>query len=223
MAENKDFYKILGLTEEDKKLPNDEFEKVLKKKYRELSIKYHPDRNPGNKEAEEKFKEINEANDVLSDPQKRQEYDFGNSGIDFNGFNPFGGFADHFSDMMGGFNFGMRQRVVHGENANVSVDVKLEDVLYGTTKTIKFNRMGSCPHCGGTGSKDGKTTTCPKCGGTGMIGNVSRMGNQTFIQQSRCPDCGGTGVKNTENCPYCGGNGVKKESVTKTIKVKVKQ
>lgn len=219
--ENKDYYKILGLTEEDKKLSQDEFQKKLKKVYRDLSIKYHPDRNPGNKEAEEKFKEINEAHDTLSDPKKRQQYDFQSSGgFNFGGFDPFEGFGDHFSDMMGGFgHFTHRQRTIKGEDANVSVDVTLEDVLNGVTKTIKFNKLNSCIHCNGTGSKNGKTVQCPKCGGSGMIKNISRMPNQTFIQTTTCPECGGTGTKPSEKCQYCNGTGVKKESVTKTITI----
>lgn len=219
----KDFYSILGLTEEDKKLPKDKFQKKLKSKWHELSMRYHPDRNQGSKEAEEKFKKISEAYDTLSDGNKRQEYDIKQSG--FGGFsNSFGfngGFGDFFEDMMGGFGFHQQQRprVVRGEDLNINVNITLEDVLNGATKTFKFVKLSTCDKCNGTGSKDGKSTVCPHCGGSGRVRNVMRNGNQQIIQETVCPNCHGTGHIITNKCNECGGTGVKRETITKTITI----
>lgn len=228
MDNNKDFYNILGLTEEDKKLPKDEFNKKIKGIYRKMSIMYHPDKQAGKsdaekKAAEEKFKEVSEAYDTLSDDNKRQQYDMqknGFDGFDFGGFdfggfggNPFGNIFDHFG---GGRK---QQRVVKGEDLDINVNLTLEDVLNGATKTFKFFKNVACSHCNGTGSKDGKVTTCPQCNGTGRIRNIQRHGNQTFVSESYCPHCHGTGKTASESCPHCGGNGVKRETVTKTIAI----
>lgn len=217
----KDFYTILEITDEDKKLPNDKFKKKLKKNYRKLSMIYHPDKNNGNKESEEKFKEITEAYNVLSDEKKRQEYDMKKSG--FGGFN-FGDFGfnfgtDPFSDMMGGFGFKRKQRVVKGDDLRLNVNVTLEEVFHGVTKTFKFNKLEKCEQCNGTGSKDGKTSVCPHCGGTGTIREMSSNGNQRIIYESKCPYCFGTGKLVTDKCVHCNGIGVKTVNTTKTLNV----
>ena len=192
MNDRKDYYKILGITEDEKKLQGDDFEKVVKTKYRKLAIQLHPDKQQGKsdkekKAAEEKFKEVSEAYEVLSDSKKRQEYDNPMSG--FSGFGGFGGF-DPF-DMMSEFGFGggrQRQRVVKGQTMRIVVDVTLEDLYNGITKTIKYKRQGTCKSCGGSGK-----------------------GANTRVET--CPHCGGQGKKMINPCPNCGGNGLSIEEV----------
>lgn len=219
--EEKDLYEVLGLTEEDKKLTGDEFNKVLKKNYRTLSVKWHPDRWAGKsekeqKEAEEKFKEISNAYSVLSDPQKRAQYDAG--GMSFNGFgdfdpmdlfrrmheeggfDPFGGFGNFF----GG---GPRQRVNRGSDVESSISITLEEAYKGCTKNIQVRRDVSCSRCNGTGSADGKTHQCPDCQGQGVVFNTLRKGNAIYSSQSYCNKCGGTGKLRTNPCSECRGSG----------------
>lgn len=214
MNDRKDYYKILGITEDEKKLQGDDFEKVVKTKYRKLAIQLHPDKQQGKsdkekKAAEEKFKEVSEAYEVLSDSKKRQEYDNPMSG--FSGFGGFGGF-DPF-DMMSEFGFGggrQRQRVVKGQTMRIVVDVTLEDLYNGVTKTIKYKRQGTCKSCGGSGKgANTRIETCPHCGGTGQM--FSQNG---FVQTiTTCPHCGGQGKKMINPCPHCGGNGLAVEEV----------
>ena len=216
---DKDFYKILELTDNDKNLSNDEFKKKLKKNYRRLSMMYHPDKNNGNKEAEEKFKEITEAYDTLSDEKKRQEYDMRNNGFGGFDFSNFGFGFDQFSDMMGGFGFKQQPRIIKGEDIRLNLNVTLEEIFNGETKTFKFNKLTICNHCNGTGSKNGKSTTCPHCGGTGRIRDVISKGNQRISREYQCNHCYGTGKIVTDKCPNCNGTGVKKESATKTLNI----
>ena len=214
MNDRKDYYKILGITEDEKKLQGDDFEKVVKTKYRKLAIQLHPDKQQGKSDkekqaAEEKFKEVSEAYEVLSDSKKRQEYDNPMSG--FSGFGGFGGF-DPF-DMMSEFGFGggrQRQRVVKGQTMRIVVDVTLEDLYNGVTKTIKYKRQGTCKSCGGSGKgANTRIETCPHCGGTGQM--FSQNG---FVQTiTTCPHCGGQGKKMINPCPHCGGNGLAMEEV----------
>lgn len=227
----KDYYEILGITEEEKKLPTEEFNKVCKKKYRLNAVKFHPDKWANGTEeekanAEQKFKEIAEANEVLSDPQKRQMYD--NGGFEFNadGFNPFemfrkmagegfggGMFDEIFSRMRGG-----RQRVEKGSDIHTNITLTLEEAYRGGSKTIKINREKPCSHCNGTGSKDGKDTTCPHCKGQGTITKMhqSRPGSIS-MHQITCPNCGGTGKIITNPCNHCNGKGVEYVSIEETI------
>lgn len=221
MIENKNYYAILGL---DKNASEGD----IKKAYRKLAAKYHPDKfatksEQEKKDAEEKFKEINEANSVLSDPEKKRNYDqFG----DPNGPSMSGDF-DPFSDMdpfgMGGFGFGnhFRQKQVDkGEDVEVVVNLTLEDVLNGCTKEITYKKKVACTHCNGTGNASGKLDTCKHCHGTGMITETQRHGF-TIMQSSRpCPHCNGTGkISNGPKCQACGGKGFEYQTITKKITV----
>lgn len=227
MAQKRDYYEVLGVS---KTATPDE----IKKAYRKLAIKYHPDKNPGDKEAEEKFKEAAEAYDVLSDEKKRQKYDqFGfageqggfGGGQGFEGFGGFGGgftmediFAN-FGDIFGGHYSGggfrsasPRPRVNKGADLRVTVKVTLKDILNGVEKKLKIPRMVACEACKGTGAKDGTAFhTCQRCHGTGQ---VQVQQNTIFGPQYStvvCPDCNGTGQQITEKCPVCGGTGLEKK------------
>lgn len=216
----KNFYDILGITEEEKNLSQSEFEKVLKKNYRELSKKWHPDRyatksETEKQEAENRFKEITEAYNTLSDSTKRQQYDFSQNGGGFNDFENIDPFS-FFRNMNG--SFGQQQRVAKGQNIQVEVQVTLEEVFNGAEKEVEYNVTMACRHCNGTGSANGKAENCPACNGSGMITDVQRRGNMQTITQRPCPHCHGTGKKITNPCPKCGGNGVEvvkeKEKIT---------
>lgn len=226
MAENKDYYEILGITEEEKKLSQSEFEKVLKKKYRSSALKYHPDRwangtDEEKKDAEQKFKEIAEANEVLSDPQKRQMYD--NGGFEFNtdGFDPFemfrnmaGSFGGGFSDFFGGG----RQRVNRGSSVQAHVSMTLEEAYFGGDKKVTVTRQKSCIHCNGTGSADGKTSTCPQCQGRGRIAKHIQLSPNSYQTiETVCQHCGGTGKKITTPCSHCNGSGLESVTTTETF------
>ena len=213
----KDYYKILGITEEEKNLKQDDFNKILKKKYKKLALTYHPDRwtnksEKEQKEAEEKFKEISEANDVLSNPDKRRQYDMG--GIDMD-----------FSDMFSGFGFnpfgsGGRQRVNKGTNVETYVFLTLKEAYQGVTKKVTVERKVSCKKCKGTGSNDGSTTVCPHCNGTGMFSERIQMGPGAFsIRQGPCKHCNATGriVKNP--CKQCNGTGLETEKSFEEYKI----
>ncbi len=209
----KDYYKILGITEDEKKLQGDEFEKILKKKYRKICLENHPDKKPGDKEAEEKFKEAAEAYSVLSDEKKRAEYDNPmtggmnfNSNFNFNDFNideilnsfGFGG--------MGGFNVNIKtQRSSRGGNIRLKMRLSLEEMYNGIKKKIKYHRNNKCEACDGKGTtKDSKEERCKHCGGTGKL-----YSNNGFFQQiTTCNYCNGSGKIITNPCPSCGGNGV---------------
>lgn len=231
MESGKDYYKILGLSEEDKKLQGEEFSKKLKGNYRKMAKDYHPDRYANKseeerKEAEEKFKEITEAYDVLSDDNKRMQYDrFGTAeAFDFNGFsgtgmpdideilNRFrGGFGSFnpFGDM--GMGFGMHRRgnmVEKPEPVKVRVHLTIEDLHKGGVKRIKYKRFKPCKDCNASGTtKYGKTETCPVCGGSGVCVQTERNGWATVQRTSVCPKCHGSGKIITNPCNTCGGTG----------------
>ncbi|MGM9675760.1 MAG: molecular chaperone DnaJ [Bacteroidaceae bacterium] len=213
----RDYYEVLGVA---KNASEDE----IKKAYKKMAIKYHPDRNPGNKEAEEKFKEAAEAYDVLHDPQKRQRYDqFGHEGL--NGAGGFGGgagmnmddifsmFGDIFGNHAGfggfsGFGGGAPKAEMRGGNLRLKVMLTLKEVATGVTKKFKVRKNVPCTHCNGTGSANGKVDTCPTCHGTGY---VVRMTNSLFGRmqtQSPCPQCHGTGTVIKDKCTHCHGEGV---------------
>ena len=218
MAEKRDYYEVLGV---DKNASADE----LKKAYRKLALKYHPDRNPGDKEAEEKFKEAAEAYDVLSNPDKRARYDqFGHAmGQDMGGFGGFGGFGGmdindilrnvssmFGADFGGGFGRGFggashRQR--KGGDIRIRVKLTLEEIANGAHKEIKIPAYVACSKCGGSGAKNSSAIKqCQHCHGTGQI--IQRHG---FMQMaSTCPTCGGTGKVITDKCPQCQGQGIEK-------------
>ena len=224
METRKDYYSILGLTEEDKKLSGEEFQKKLKANYRQLSLKWHPDRNPGDKEAEEKFKEAAEAYSVLSDPQKKEEYDNPMSHFTFNGnmdmddimrhfqmtFGEDFGFTHFTSD--GGFH-NMRQK---GSNIQGSVNITLEDVLNGVEKKVRFTRKKVCHTCNGTGvASYSREEKCPHCNGSGFL----VQGYNMMAIRTTCPYCGGYGKIITNPCKDCGGTGLENEQIEKSFTV----
>ncbi len=216
MAESKrDYYEVLGV-------PKDADDAALKKAYRVLAKKYHPDANPGDKEAEAKFKEASEAYSVLSDPEKRRQYDqFGHAafeggaggsgfgGFDFTGADMGDIFGDIFGDLFGGR--GSRQRSngpMRGANLRTGIRITFEEAVFGCQKEIELNLKDECPKCHGTGAKPGTSpVTCPKCNGKGKIVYTQ----QSFFGQVQnvqtCPDCGGTGKVIREKCPDCYGTG----------------
>ena len=224
---NKNYYDILGV---NKNASDDE----IKKAYRNLAKKYHPDLNPGNKEAAEKLKEVNQAYGVLSDKTKKQNYDsygdengpqgfggFGSGG--FSGFGGFGGadfgdFGDIFSNIFGGaFGGGRssRRASAQAQGADIQVKMKLSfvEAAFGVKKNINLNRSETCPHCKGTGAKNGTDfTTCSKCSGTGTVRQAQNTPFGQVVSEGICPDCHGTGKKIKEKCSYCNGNGVTREN-----------
>lgn len=224
MEKRKDYYKILELTEEDKKLPKEEFLKKVSKNYKKLAIKYHPDRNPGNKEAEEKFKEVNEANQVLSDYDgKKAEYDNPMSQFQFNGNMSMDDILHHFNMSFGsGFGFGSfgfgGDKTMHkkGSNVNGTINITLEDVLNGVKKTIRYTRKKVCHTCNGSGkdshSREGK---CSHCHGFGVINH----GFDGISIQTTCPYCGGVGKFIINPCKTCGGTGFENETIEKTFEI----
>lgn len=225
MAEKRDYYEVLGV---QKGASEDE----IKRAYKKMAIKYHPDRNPGDKEAEEKFKEAAEAYDVLRDPDKRARYDqfghagmggaggFGGQGFDMNdifsmfgdifgghmgGGGGFGGFSG-FGGFGGGGSRGAQKH--QGGDLRLKVKLTLEEVAKGATKKFKVKKDVTCSHCHGSGSQDGKTESCGTCHGTGY---VTRQMNTMFgrmQQQSVCNVCGGKGTTIKNKCQHCSGTGV---------------
>ena len=219
----RDYYEVLGV---DKKATDDE----IKKAYRKIAIKYHPDRNPGDKTAEEKFKEAAEAYDVLHDPQKRQQYD--QFGFDapggFGGFGSGGGFSmddifSNFGDIFGDF-FGAaggfssygrssagRRAQYRGADLRLKVKLSLQEVSTGVTKKFKVRKDIACPHCHGSGAENGSTAdTCPTCHGSGVTMKTTRTMFGMMQTQSECPTCHGEGTVIKNKCHACGGSGVVK-------------
>ncbi len=236
MAETKrDYYEVLGV-------PKDADDAALKKAYRVLAKKYHPDANPGNAEAEQKFKEASEAYAVLSDPEKRKQYDqFGHAAFDggagggyggFGGFGGFGGgfdgadmgdiFGDIFGDLFGGGRSSSRGSRYNGpmRGANVQTNVRLtfEEAVFGCEKEIEINYKEECSSCHGSGARAGTSKeTCSKCNGKGKIMYTRQTPLGTMQNVSTCPDCDGTGQIIREKCPDCRGTGY----ITRRKKLKV--
>ena len=218
MAEQKrDYYEVLGV---DKNADD----AALKKAYRALAKKYHPDMNPGDKEAEKKFKEASEAYAVLSDPEKRRQYDqFGHAafdggaggaggfgGFDFNGADFGDIFGDIFGDLFGGRrgSAGARSGPMKGANLRTSVRITFEEAVFGTEKEIELTVKEECKTCHGTGAKQGTSPeTCPKCGGKGQVVFTQQSFFGTVRNVQACPDCGGTGKIIKEKCTDCHGSG----------------
>ena len=231
MAEKRDYYEVLGVA---KNANADE----IKKAYRKAAIKYHPDKNPGDKEAEEKFKEAAEAYDVLSNPDKRARYDqFGHAGIGgaaggAGGFGGgFGGFSmedifSQFGDIFGGhFGGGFRssgggRTVNRGSDIRVKVRLTLQEIAEGVTKKLKINKTVACDRCGGTGAKDSSSYgTCTTCNGTGYVMTVQNTFFGRMQSQSVCPTCGGEGKIITAKCEKCGGEGTERGQEVIEIKI----
>jgi len=229
MAENKrDFYEVLGV---QKSASADE----IKKAYRKLAMKYHPDRNPDNKEAEEKFKEVNEAYEILSNDEKRNLYDqYGHAGVDPNfgaggGFGGgFGGFDVDLGDIFGsffggGFGGGGRSRrnaPQKGESLRANLVLSFEEAAFGCEKEIQINKTEACPDCQGSGAEKGTSVeTCTHCNGTGTVKTTHRTPLGMMSSTGTCPKCQGKGKIIKTPCKSCNGSG--KKRVTRKIKVSV--
>ncbi|MBE6536651.1 MAG: molecular chaperone DnaJ [Ruminococcaceae bacterium] len=214
MADNKkDYYEILGV---QKGASDDE----LKRAYRKLAKQYHPDMNPGDTEAEQKFKEVNEAYEVLSDPEKREKYDrYGHAAFDpsmgggagFGGFGGFGGgfdFGDIFSSIFGGGSSRSRSNAIDGDDITVRLTISFEEAFFGCKKEISFARIEGCSDCGSTGAAKGtKPETCTTCNGTGSVRVKQNMGFGFMESQRACNNCRGTGKIVKTPCKNCNGKG----------------
>lgn len=208
----KDYYATLGL---EKSATEDD----IKKAFRKLALQYHPDRNPGDKAAEEKFKEINEAYQVLSDPQKKAQYDqfgtadFNGQGFDTSGFNGgFGGFGDIFGDifgdMFGGGGRSQRTGPARGQDIEYNIDLTFEEAAFGIKKDINIMRHETCTTCHGTGAKPGTSPkTCPQCHGTGQVKIQRSTPLGSFVSVTTCDRCHGEGKIIETPCPDCMGKG----------------
>ena len=230
MAQKRDYYEVLGV---DKNATEDQ----IKKAYRTIAIKYHPDRNPGNKEAEEKFKEAAEAYDVLHDPQKRQQYDqFGFDGPNMGGFGGFGGASMNMDDIFsmfgdifgghagfGGFGGGSRSRgrqLHRGSDLRLKVRLSLDEIAHGVTKKFKVRKDVTCSCCKGTGAEAGSTSDqCPTCHGSGVIPHPTQRIFGMMQTQGICPTCNGEGTVIKNKCKHCGGTGVEKGEEVVEIKI----
>jgi molecular chaperone DnaJ len=216
----RDYYEVLGVN-------RDADEEAIKKAYRRLAMKFHPDRNPGDKSAEEKFKEAKEAYEVLCEPERRAAYDrYGHAGVDPSmgagagmGGAGFGGFAEAFGDIFGDI-FGQgrsnRSSVYRGADLRYNLDVTLEQAAHGTESKIRIPTWEGCDTCGGTGAKPGtKPVTCTTCNGHGQV----RMQQGFFSIQQTCPKCHGQGKIIAEPCPTCHGVGRLKKQKTLSVKI----
>ncbi len=225
MADKRDYYEVLGV---QKGASDDE----IKKAYRKMSKKYHPDLNQGDKTAEEKFKEVNEAYQVLSDPEKKERYDrFGHAGVDPNfgagggGFNGgFGGFdfGDIFGDIFGGFGGfgGRRNGPRRGADIRQSIEINFNEAAFGCKKSINITKADTCEMCHGTGAKPGtQASTCSRCNGTGQVQTQQRTMLGYVTNVTTCPDCHGTGKIIKEPCRDCRGTGKVRRS--KTIEINI--
>ena len=228
MAENKrDYYEVLGV---EKGASADE----IKKAYRKSAMKYHPDRNPGDKQAEEKFKELGEAYEVLSDEEKRARYDqFGFAGVDpnygggagygsgFGGFGGFGDFGDIFGEFFGGGSRRGRSQYTprRGDNIGIRLEVTFEEAAFGVEKELTYHRIENCSACNGSGSADGKVETCSQCQGTGQVRTVQNFMGMQMQSQTTCPSCSGRGKIIKNPCQTC--RGKTKVRKSRTVKAKV--
>ena len=225
MADKRDYYEVLGLNKSAA-------EAEIKKAYRTLAKKYHPDVNPGNAEAEAKFKEINEAYAVLSDADKKAKYDqFGHAAFDpaagggagFDGGFDFGDLGDIFGSFFGG-GFGSSQRSrnapMRGEDVGARVTITFEEAAFGVKKDVSFNRIQKCDDCGGSGAKKGTSAeTCRVCGGSGQRRITQRLGGMAFQSTTTCDSCRGTGKTIKDPCTNCRGTGYVK--VNKKLSVSI--
>ena len=225
---DKNYYDILGVGKDAS--PED-----IKSAYRRLAKKYHPDINK-EADAAEKFKEVNEAYECLSDPTKKSNYDqFGSAtgpqgfggfgggsgfGGGFSGFGDFSDLGDIFGNIFGGFGGSKRTTAVRGEDLQVQITLSFEEAVFGVTKDITLGRVENCDHCHGTGAKNGtEYTTCSECNGTGKVRTTVNTMFGVSLTESPCKNCNGTGKAIKEKCPHCNGNGYKKGNSTISVKV----
>ncbi len=224
----RDYYEVL-------EVPKNASADEIKKAYRKKAIKYHPDKNPGDKAAEEHFKEAAEAYEVLSDAQKRQKYDqFGHAGVGGAAGGGFGGgfsdiedifssFGDIFGGHFGGFGGGggrSRQRVNKGSNLRVKVKLNLSEIVNGVEKKIKVNKYVSCQHCNGSGAENSSSySTCHTCNGRGQVTQVTNTFLGQMQSSSVCPSCKGEGKIITNKCVQCAGEGVKRDEEVISINI----
>ena len=223
MAEKRDYYEVLGVEK-------DANDADIKKAFRKLARKYHPDVNPGDADAEAKFKEVNEAYDVLSDTQKRQQYDqFGHDAPNFGaggfggGFSGgganFGDFGDIFNMFFGGGG-GAPNGPRPGNDLRYDLTISFEEAVFGCKKTISVDRWINCSTCNGTGAKPGTSAeTCSRCHGTGRVTTMQQTPFGRVQSQTTCPECGGMGKTIKEKCSKCGGSGRTRES--KSLEVNI--
>ncbi|MBE6596617.1 MAG: molecular chaperone DnaJ [Ruminococcaceae bacterium] len=216
MAEKRDYYEVLGVSK-------DADDAAIKKAYRALAKKYHPDMNPGDKDAEANFKEVNEAYDVLSDPDKRAKYDqYGHAAFDpaagagggYGGFGDFSDFGDIFGNIFGGgFGFGgggsrRANAPTRGEDVTARVSITFEEAVFGVKKEVNFSKIQKCPDCGGNGAAKGtQPETCKTCGGSGQKRVTQRLGGMAFQSTTTCDACRGTGKIVKNPCQNCRGTG----------------
>lgn len=228
MADKRDYYEVLGVSKSATK-------EEIKKAYRKLAIENHPDKNPGDKAAEDRFKEATEAYEVLSDDTKRKNYDaYGFAGVDgqqggfggaayrdFSDLFPGGGFGSIFEDLFGFGGGSTRSRAQSnpnvGQSIRVNIEVDLQDIVQDFKKEMTYSHQVACEACHGTGSAKGASSnkTCPTCGGVGQI----RQSNGFFAMSRTCPTCGGRGSVISDPCPNCHGNGTIRKSQTLKIKI----
>lgn len=223
MADKRDYYEVLGISKNAD-------EAQIKKAYRTLAKKYHPDLNPGDKEAEAKFKEVNEAYDVLSDSQKKAKYDqYGHAAFDPTQ-GGFGGGADGFDvdlgDIFGSFfggGFGSsRQRrngPQRGDDIETNITISFEEAVFGCKKDISFTRLCKCKSCSGSGSANGTVETCPVCRGTGQRRVMQNLGGMQFQSTTTCDKCRGTGKYIKDPCQKCRGTGLERDTKKLTVNV----
>ena len=224
-----DLYEILGV-------PKNASQAEIKKAYRELVKKYHPDTHPGDKQVEEKFKKVNAAYTVLNDPEKRARYDqFGTTGPGGQGGNPFGGFGgmdlgDLFGDLFGGGfggfgGFGGSSRrnpnaPQRGRDIETIIHITLLEAMKGVTRDVEFTKSENCPHCNGTGAKPGtKPETCPHCHGQGQVRQTQSTMFGQFVTVTTCPECRGTGKIIKDKCDECSGTGRVRKKHTRGVKI----
>ncbi len=236
----KDFYEVLGVAKE---ASDDD----IKRAYRKLAMKYHPDKNPGDKEAEDRFKEATQAYEVLKDPKKRSQFDqfgpaaFEGPGAQGGGFGGFGGAGFDISDALrafmndfGGDSFfsdlfgmggggrrrsGRRSGGSRGNDLQIHLALKLSEIATGVNKTLKVKRKDTCGDCKGTGSRSGKRAPCRQCGGSGRVQHVSNSFFGQLVQESVCPACRGEGQTVSDPCPACSGSG--RQTVETTVSVDI--
>lgn len=227
MAEKRDYYEVLGVSKGAS-------EEEIKKAYKKLARKYHPDMNPGDKEAEEKFKEVNEANEILSDPEKKARYDqFGFAGVDpsygagagggFNGGFDFGDLGDIFGSFFGGGFGGARANPnapQRGESLRTSVTISFEEAAFGCEKEVSIDRVEQCGECHGSGCAAGTTAeVCPDCRGSGVVQQRRQTPLGFMSTSAPCGRCGGKGRIIHQPCKHCGGKGMVRKRKTLSVNI----